>query len=80
MLPLSNTCDLFLGATTADDDVNSLKKALNLGVVAIASDTVMRSDESIIFRTRDIDDVEGKVRERLNRKAGPEKTIRTVRY
>ena len=80
MLPVSNDCDPFLGPTKADADVNSLRSALHLGVDAIASDAVMRLDESIIFRIRNIDNVEGKVGELLNSKAVPEKVKRRVRY
>lgn len=65
-VPVLSASDLFVRPTNTDGDANSLREALYLGVPAIASDVVSRPDETILFRCRDIDEFEDKVRSVLS--------------
>lgn len=61
-VPVIHASDVFLRPTNTDGDANSVREALYLGVPAVASDAVARPAGSIVFRTRDIDDLERRVR------------------
>lgn len=53
--------DIFLRPTTTDGDSVSIRECLHLGVSVVASDSVVRPDGVVIFRDRDVDDLEAKV-------------------
>jgi len=64
-VPVIHASDVFLRPTNTDGDANSVREALYLGVPAVASDAVARPAGAIVFRTRDLDDFEAKVRRAL---------------
>jgi glycosyltransferase involved in cell wall biosynthesis len=64
-VPVLHAAQLFVRPTNTDGDANSIREALYLGTPAIASDVVERPEGTILFRTRDIDDFEEKVRSAL---------------
>ncbi|MEX2526792.1 MAG: glycosyltransferase [Gemmatimonadota bacterium] len=53
--------DIFLRPTTTDGDSVSVRECLHLGVSVVASDAVVRPEGVVIFRDRDVDDLEAKV-------------------
>jgi glycosyltransferase involved in cell wall biosynthesis len=53
-------CDVFVRPTTTDGDAISVREALHAGVPTIASDAVKRPEGTILFRSRDIDDLVAK--------------------
>lgn len=61
-VPVIHASDVFLRPTNTDGDANSVREALYLGVPAVASDAVARPAGSIVFRTRDLEDFERKIR------------------
>lgn len=65
-VPVIAASDVFVRPTNTDGDASSIREALHLGVPAVASDVVERPEGTILFRTREIDDFEAKVRAALN--------------
>jgi glycosyltransferase involved in cell wall biosynthesis len=65
-VPVLAEADVFVRPTNTDGDANSVREALYLGVPAVASDVVERPAGTILFRTRDLDDLEAKVRSVLS--------------
>lgn len=61
-VPVLAACDVFVRPTNTDGDANSIREALYLGVPAVVSDAVERPAGAILFRSRDHDDFEQKVR------------------
>ena len=57
--------DLFIRPTNTDGDAVSIREALYLGTPVVARDAAPRPEPCVIFRTRDIDDFEEKVRKSL---------------
>jgi len=64
-VPILSKADLFIRPTSTDGDANSVREALYLGVPTIASDVVARPPGTILFRTRDVDDLVAKTAEVL---------------
>jgi glycosyltransferase involved in cell wall biosynthesis len=60
--PILRFADIFLRPTNTDGDAISVREALYLGVPVVASDVVERPHETLIFKNRNIDDLEEKVR------------------
>ena len=60
------TCDLFLRPTNSDGDSVSVRESLSLGVPVIASDAAPRPNGTILFRSRDHDDLTNKTIDVLN--------------
>lgn len=58
--------DLFLRPTNTDGDAVSVREALWVGTPVVASDAVPRPESCVIFRTREMDDFEVKVRSALS--------------
>jgi glycosyltransferase involved in cell wall biosynthesis len=75
-VPVLEAADLFVRPTNTDGDAVSIREALYLGVPAVASDAVERPDGSILFRTRDVDDFEAKVRAALKSAPGRDERVR----
>jgi glycosyltransferase involved in cell wall biosynthesis len=50
-------CDVFVRPTTSDGDAISVREALYAGVPTIASDAVRRPKGTVLFRSRDCDDL-----------------------
>jgi glycosyltransferase involved in cell wall biosynthesis/CelD/BcsL family acetyltransferase involved in cellulose biosynthesis len=65
-VPVLSSAELFVRPTNTDGDANSIREAIYLGVPAIASDAVERPAGATLFKTRDIDDFEVKVRSVLS--------------
>jgi len=61
---------LFLRTTNTDGDAVSIREALYLGVPVVASDAVTRPRSCVLFRSRDIEDLERQVRSALGNLAG----------
>lgn len=61
-VPVLAASDLFIRPTNTDGDANSIREAHYLGIPAIASDAVDRPDGTLLFRTRNLDDLEARVR------------------
>ena len=57
--------DVFVRPSNTDGDSVAVREALFLGTPVVASDAVPRPAPSVLFRTRDMDDFEAKVRESL---------------
>lgn len=70
-VPVLAEADVFIRPTNTDGDANSVREGLYFGIPTIASDAVERPPGTILFRTRDIDDMEAKVRTVLQRR-GPD--------
>lgn len=68
-VPVLSECDVFARPTNTDGDANSIREALYLGKPAVASDAVERPEGTILFRTRDLDDFEVRVRQALGGKS-----------
>ncbi len=64
---LMSSSDLFVRPTNTDGDAVSIREALHLDVPVVASDAVPRPDGCLVFRSRDMDDFETKIRDALNR-------------
>lgn len=62
---LLTVADAFVRPTTTDGEALSLAEALYLGTFSIASDAVVRLEGTRLFRTRDLDDLEVRVRDVL---------------
>jgi glycosyltransferase involved in cell wall biosynthesis len=60
--PVLRLADMLLRPTNTDGDAISVREALYFGVPVAASDVVRRPRGTILFRNRDIDDIEAKVR------------------
>lgn len=60
---LLNECDIVLRCTNTDGDAISIREALHLGKCVVASDVVERPEGTIIFKTRDVNDLVKKVNE-----------------
>ena len=58
--------DLFIRATNTDGDALTLREALYCGVPSVASDVCCRPEGTILFRNRDISDLNTVVLEALN--------------
>jgi len=67
-VPVLAEADVFIRPTNTDGDANSVRESLYLGVPTIASDAVERPPGTILFKTRDLDDMEAKVRSVLSQK------------
>jgi glycosyltransferase involved in cell wall biosynthesis len=61
-VPVLAEADVFIRPTNTDGDANSVREALYLGIPTLASDAVERPAGTFQFRTRDVDDMEAKVR------------------
>ena len=59
--PLLRRVDLLVRPTASDGDALTIREALAAAVPVVASDVVPRPGGSVVFRTRDIDDLEGAV-------------------
>jgi glycosyltransferase involved in cell wall biosynthesis len=68
---LLRVCDLMIRPTNTDGDSLSIREALFLGVPAVCSDVVSRPPGTVLFKNRDVDDLERKVRSCLNSPAPP---------
>ena len=66
-VPVLERSNLFVRPTNTDGDATSVREALYLGIPAVASDVVQRPAGAILFRSRDLDDLEAKVRTALGR-------------
>ena len=55
-------CDIFVRPTNTDGDAVSIREALHLGIPVVASDAVPRPEPCIVFKSRDMDGFEEKVR------------------
>jgi glycosyltransferase involved in cell wall biosynthesis len=66
-VPVLAEADVFIRPTNTDGDANSVREGLYLGIPTLASDAVERPAGTIVFRTRDVDDMEAKVRSVLER-------------
>lgn len=66
-VPVLAKADLFIRPTVTDGDANSVREALYLGVPTMASDVVTRPEGTIVFRTRDLEDLIAKADELLAR-------------
>lgn len=75
-IPVLAEADVFVRPTNTDGDATSIREALALGVPSVVSDVVERPEGSLLFRTRDLDDFEEKVRQVLS-KTGPNQGTRT---
>jgi glycosyltransferase involved in cell wall biosynthesis len=64
-VPVLDAADVFVRPTNTDGDAVSVREALALGVPAVASDVVERPAGARLFRNRDLDDLEAKVRRAL---------------
>lgn len=69
-LPVLKAADVFVRPVNTDGDANTVREALSLGVPAVASDVVSRPEGTLLFRTRDHDDFEARVREALAQPRG----------
>jgi hypothetical protein len=67
LLPVLDRTSVFIRPTNTDGDANSLREALALSVPAVASDVVERPEGTVLFRTRDLDDLTAQVRDALSR-------------
>lgn len=65
LFPLLQIADLFLRPTNIDGDANSVREALYCGKPVVASDAAERPAGVTLFRSRDLDEFEGRVREIL---------------
>ena len=80
---LMEQSDIVLRPTNTDGDSLTVREALYLGKVVIASDVVNRPAGTILFRSRDIDDLADKLMEAVTKKdfrhkqAQPEIIIKT---
>lgn len=61
-VPVVAESDLFVRPTNTDGDAVSVREALHLGKPSLASDAAARPEGTVVFRTRDIDDLEATVR------------------
>jgi len=57
LYPIIRKCNLFLRPTNTDGDSISIREALSYKVPVIASDAVERPEGTIIFKSRNIDDL-----------------------
>ncbi len=64
-VPVLADADVFIRPTNTDGDANSVREGLYLGIPTIASDAVERPAGTILFRNRNVDDMEAKVRSAL---------------
>lgn len=55
--PILEKCDIFIRPTNTDGDAISLREGLYFKKICIASDVVIRPNEVILFRNRDIEDL-----------------------
>lgn len=55
--PILEKCDIFIRPTNTDGDAISLREGLYLKKICIASDVVIRPNEVILFKNRNIDDL-----------------------
>jgi len=65
-VPVLEASHLFVRPTNTDGDAVSIREALYLGLPTVASDAVERPRGAVVFRTRDLDDFETKVRGALH--------------
>ncbi len=75
-VPVLEVSDVFVRPTNTDGDAVSIREALYLGVPTVASDAVERPPGTTLFRTRDLDDLEAKVRSLLRGGPRPEPRVR----
>lgn len=68
-IPVLAEADVFIRPTNTDGDANSVREGLYLGVPTIASDAVERPEGTILFRTRDVNDMEAKIRAALDKRS-----------
>ena len=66
MYPIIMKSDLFVRPTNTDGDAISIREALYFKVPAVASDVCPRPEGTILFKSRDIDDLTSKVKEVLD--------------
>lgn len=59
--PLFKVADLSVRPTVSDGDAISVRESLYFGCPVIASDAAQRPGETIVFKSRDIDDLYEKV-------------------
>ena len=64
-VPVLAQANVFVRPTNTDGDANSVREAIYLGVPAIASDVVARPEGTVLFRSRDPDDLLAKVEHTL---------------
>jgi len=57
MHPLVRACDLFLRPTNTDGDAVSIREALHFRVPVVASDASPRPIGTVLFRSRDVEDL-----------------------
>lgn len=65
--PILKKSKLFLRTTNTDGDAVSIREALYYSVPAIASDVVKRPDGTILFKTRDVEDLYEKTSEAIDK-------------
>lgn len=64
-VPVLAESDVFVRPTNTDGDANSIREAIYLGLPSVSSDVVERPAGTILFRSRDLEDFESKVRQAL---------------
>jgi glycosyltransferase involved in cell wall biosynthesis len=65
--------DLVIRATNTDGDAITIREAIYLGKTIIASDVVIRPEETVLFKNRDSNDLFDKIKESLNKSESPVK-------
>ncbi|MBW8886648.1 MAG: glycosyltransferase family 4 protein [Fibrobacteres bacterium] len=66
--PLLRRAQVFIRPTNTDGDAISIREAIHFGIPVVASDACVRPDEVVLFASRDLDDLEGKVAHVLGKK------------
>ena len=64
--PILLKSQAFLRPTNTDGDATSLREALYFGVPSVASDVFPRPEGTVLFKSRDIDDLTSKVKDVLD--------------
>jgi len=75
-----NMCDLFIRPTNTDGDAFSVREALTLEIPAIASDVCRRSEGTILFKNRNIDDLYLKTYQTINNYEECKKLIENIKF
>lgn len=78
--PILMKSDVFVRPTNTDGDAVSLREALYFKVPAVASDAVPRPEETILFKSRDIDDFTIKVKDVLDNYSFHKKRIGDIKF
>jgi glycosyltransferase involved in cell wall biosynthesis len=76
--PVISASDLFLRPTNTDGDSVAIREAIHLGVPVVASDAVPRPESCVLFKSRDIDDLENQVVNALQQLRGLRETVQAL--